>query len=149
MIRIEDAFANTDVVFIDTAPVIYHVEAHPLYSSATDWVFGRISAGDLQAVTSSITLAECLVHPYRSGDESLADQFRRVITRAAHTRFMGVDPVAERAARIRAQDGFSLTDSLQLAAAEAAGCDGFLTNDRTLSRFRGLRIILISELIAT
>ena len=50
-------------VFLDTAPIIYFVEKHPEYFAAANEVFRLIDAGRIGAVTSPITLAECLVHP--------------------------------------------------------------------------------------
>lgn len=42
--------------------------------------------------------------------------------------------------------GISLTDAFQLAVALQTRCDGFLTNDRQLSRVRELNILLIDDL---
>jgi predicted nucleic acid-binding protein len=52
-------------LFLDTSPVIYFVEENPHYLALVQPVFDRIDAGALVAVTSPITLSECLVHPYR------------------------------------------------------------------------------------
>jgi hypothetical protein len=50
-------------VFLDTAPVIYYVEGNTRYVAALDPLFRRLDAGALEAVSSPVTLAECLVHP--------------------------------------------------------------------------------------
>lgn len=52
---------------LDTAPVIYYVEKHPTYLELVTPVFNRIDAALLTAITSPVTLAECLVAPYRLG----------------------------------------------------------------------------------
>lgn len=54
--------------------------------------------------------------------------------------------IADRAARIRAEyAGFKGMDALQLAAAVEGGCDLFLTNDRQLRQFSGLRVITVED----
>jgi hypothetical protein len=83
VIKIAAALANVRELFLDTAPIIYHVEGNLAYQPLTDQVFQTIQAGTLSAVTSSITLSECLVHPYRRGDMALAQKFRNVITARA------------------------------------------------------------------
>ncbi|MGI0035237.1 MAG: type II toxin-antitoxin system VapC family toxin [Nitrososphaera sp.] len=112
----------------------------------TDLVFQQIQSGMPEAVTSPVTLAECLVHPYRRGDMPLAQKFRNVITAGVHTRYVGVDAVAERAAELRARYSLTLADAFQIAAALAAGCDAFLTNDVALKRVGELAILVLNEL---
>jgi predicted nucleic acid-binding protein len=144
--KIADALANVQELFLDTAPIIYHVEGILAYQPLTDQIFQAIQAGSLSAVTSSITLSECLVHPYRRGDMVLAQKFRDVITAGINTRYVGVDAVAERAAEFRAHYNLKLADSFQIAAAIAAGCDAFLTNDSALKRVSGTTILVLDEL---
>jgi predicted nucleic acid-binding protein len=139
--KIAAALANVRELFLDTAPIIYHVEGNLAYQPLTDQVFQNIQAGTISAVTSSVTLSECLVHPYRRGDMALAQKFRNVITAGVNTRYVGVDAVAERSAEIRAHYNLKLADSFQVAAAVAAGCDAFLTNDSDLKRVCGIAIL--------
>src|SRR5215510_8035812 len=143
--KIAAALANVRELFLDTAPIIYHVEGNLAYQPLTDQVFQTIQAGTISAVTSSITLSECLVHPYRRGDMALTQKFRNVITAGVNTRYVGVDAVAERSAEIRAQYNLKLADSFQVAAAIAAGCDAFLTNDSALKRVNGITILVLDE----
>jgi predicted nucleic acid-binding protein len=146
VIKIAAALANVRELFLDTAPIIYHVEGNLAYQPLTDQVFQTIRAGTLSAVTSPITLSECLVHPYWRSDMALAQKFRNVITAGVNTRYVGVDAVAERAAEIRAHYNLKLADSFQVAAAIAAGCDAFLTNDTALKRVNGITILALDEL---
>lgn len=144
--KITDALENIDRLFLDTSPVIYHIEGVTAYQPLTDLVFQKLHVGSFEAVTSSVTLAECLVHPYRHGDMTLAQQFRNVITTGVHTHYVGVDAVAEQAAELRAHYNLTLTDAFQIAAAIAANCDAFLTNDRDLKRVRELAVLVLDEL---
>jgi len=145
-LNIHNALRGVQRLFLDTAPVIYHVEGVSAYQPLTDIVFQEINRGAFEAITSSVTLAECLVHPYRHGDRALVQRFREVITAGVHTRYVGVDPVAESAAELRARYNLFLADAFQIAAALAAGCQAFLTNDGALKKVTELRILVLGEL---
>ncbi len=140
------ALASVKQLFLDTAPVIYHVEGNSAYQPLTDQLFQNIQVGAPTAVTSPITLSECLVHPYRHGDMLLAQKFRNVITAGVNTRYVSVDAVAEQAAELRARYNLKLADAFQIAAAIAAGCDAFLTNDAALKRVTEIAILVLDEL---
>jgi len=145
-VKIRDALVGVKLLFLDTAPVIYHIEGNPAYQPLTDVVFQQVQNGLPEAVTSSVTLAECLVHPYRHGDLPLVGKFRNAITTGIHTRYIGVDASAEQAAELRARYNLTLTDAFQIAAAIKAGCDAFLTNDAALKRVTELIILVLDEL---
>ena len=109
--RIDEALSDLRRLFLDSAPLIYHVEGHPLFLPKTKRIFEHIEANRLEAVTSSISLAECLVLPMRRQDDALVERFRERITRGKNTRYLGVDGVVEQAARLRASHGITLADA--------------------------------------
>lgn len=143
---IVEALRDVRLLFLDTAPVIYHVENVAGYSALTDEVFLRLRAGQFKAVTSPITLAECLVQPYRNGDATLAQQFVNVVTQGINTHYVGIDTLTLHAAELRAHYNFSLPDAFQVAVAIASGCDAFLTNDLTLKRVTEITVLVLDEL---
>jgi len=63
--KLKDILENVRRIFLDTAPVIYFVEKNEQFLNSVKTVFGLIDDGRLVAITSPITLAECLVQPYR------------------------------------------------------------------------------------
>jgi len=112
-------------------------------------VFDRIDREALTAVTSPITLAECLVVPIRLRKTKLARDFGDLIVHGGNTIFVPIEQnAAARAAELRARYNLSLTDSLQVAGALMAGCDSFLTNDRHLVRVRELHVLVLEDCIA-
>ena len=134
-------------VFMDTAPVIYHIEAHPVYGPLLAGVFGDLELGLLRAVTSPITLAECLVHPVNSGDVRLQRLFERIVVHGRNTEFWTIDDaIAVRAASLRSRWRIRLADALQISVAIESGCDAFLTNDRALARVPDLAIVIVESL---
>lgn len=132
-------------IFLDTAPVIYYVEENPRYLPLVESVFNLLDSDAIVGVASSVTLAECLVMPYRLGREDVRRAFIEVLTES-NTLFIPVDQtVAQKAAELRACHNLTLTDAFQVAAALLADCDAFLTNDATLHRITELDVIVLDE----
>jgi len=132
---------------LDTAPIIYFVEAHPRYDAVITEVFRRIADGAIIGVTSVITLTEVLVHPLRQGRRELQHEYRDPLLQSANFEIVPLDvATAERAADLRARYNVRTPDALQLAAALAVGCDAFLTNDASLKRVTELKVLVMDEL---
>ena len=146
---IVEHLARVRRLFLDTAPVIYFVEKNPLYTARVKPIFGLIDRGELHAVTSPITLAECLIHPYRFHRPSVALQFRDVIVSGKNVTFAPVnEQVADKAAWLRANYNIALSDALQLATAIIENCDAFLTNDPMLKRVVEVNVLILDAVEA-
>ena len=134
-------------VGLDTAVFIYFIEEHPRYIETVEAIFAAIAEGRIQAVTSTLTLLETLVVPYRSGDLALAERYEAVLTRSRGLRMVDLDrPVLRLAAQLRARLRVKTPDALQLAAVLSARCTTFVTGDRRLPDVPGLRVLQLSEL---
>jgi predicted nucleic acid-binding protein len=117
--------------YVDTNVVIAIIELPNALSAAQSSFIEEVDRGRNKAITSELTLAECLVKP-------MADRNADVI--AAYLTFLDgrselpVLPVSRaillEAARLRAETGVKLPDAIHLATAYAANCDVFLTSDR-------------------
>lgn len=148
--NIVDSLQSVTRLFLDTAPIIYYVEKNPHYLARVEVVFDHLDNGSLTAVTSPVTLAECLVTPYRLGLAQLQRDFFDLIVYGSNTIFFPIDhEQARQAAELRARYNLTLSDSLQIAAAQAAGCEAFLTNDTLLKRVAELRVLVLDELEAS
>ena len=73
--KISERLQAVTRLFLDSAPVIYAVEKHPRYVDLVRVALRRIDAGALSAVTSPVTLAECLIAPYRLGRTDVSQTF--------------------------------------------------------------------------
>jgi predicted nucleic acid-binding protein len=145
--NINDALHGITRLFLDTAPIIYFVEKNPYYFDRVQPAFAQIDAGKLTAVTSPVTLAECLVAPVRLGLVSLQQDFADLMLSGANTLFVPIGEETGRyAADLRARYNLTLPDAFQAAVALSAGCDGLLTNDSVLNRITDLRVIVLEEL---
>jgi predicted nucleic acid-binding protein len=146
-VKIADALKAVNRVFLDTAPVIFFIERDPSYSALVDEIFDRIDAGTLHAVTSPVTLAECLVQPMRRGLIQAQRDFTDLIVFGANVTFQRLDDATgQRAADLRARYNLLLADAFQVAAALDGGCDALLTNDYAFRRVQELTILILDDL---
>jgi predicted nucleic acid-binding protein len=137
------------IVGLDTAPLIYFVEEHPVYLPFIDPFFEAVERGDIQVVTSTLTLTEALVHPYRHGNRGLAQQYSRILLNSRNLKTLPVSAeIATEAARIRATYGLKTPDSIQLATAQMGQATAFLSNDDGLTTIPGLELILLDHLFS-
>ena len=148
-LKITERLQTVTRLFLDTASVVYYVEEDTRYLALVDPVFDRLDAGTLVAVTSPVTLAECLVMPYRNNQVELQQIFSDLIVNGTNVLFASIDrEMGRRAAELRARYNLSLTDAFQIAVALQSGCDAFLTNDMTLKRVSELSVIVLEEMEA-
>jgi len=71
------------MVFLDTAPVIYFVEQHPVWGpKAASRLSALQAAGEVLAVSDLVRM-ECLVKPLKLGDTALVADFVTLFTRPA------------------------------------------------------------------
>jgi hypothetical protein len=69
--KLDDALAGVARLGLDTAPIIYYIEAHPRYEALVEHIFDLIAGGSFTGVTSAITLTEVLVQPFLHNNTQL------------------------------------------------------------------------------
>jgi len=133
---------------IDTAIFIYFIEEEPRFLSLVVPLFEEADAGRRELVTSSVTLLEVLVVPYRAGAVQLAERYELLLTRSRGVRMTDITRDQLRAAaQLRAATGMKTPDALQIASAIGTGCRTFLTDDRAVPSVPGLRIVQLSSYV--
>lgn len=133
-------------VGIDTAIFIYFIEEDARYISTIAPLFEAADAGEIEIVTSALTLLEVLVVPYRAGNIALAERYEAVLTRGRGIRMIDLSRDHLRsAAQLRASTGVATPDALQLAAALTARCSAFVTNNRRLPSSPDLKVLQLSS----
>lgn len=131
---------------LDTVAFIYWIEENRAYLGILAPLFQAVEAGRVEIISSALTLLEVLVVPYRAGRLALAERYEALLTRSRHVRLIEIDRSQLRsAAQLRAFHGVRTPDSLQLAAALAARCPVFVTNDRSLPEIPGLRVLQLRD----
>ena len=137
------------VVGLDTAPLIYFIEANPTYLEITEAFFEAFTCAEFKVVTSVVTLLEALVYPLRQGDTLLAQQYRDVLLNGENLKSCQVpEEIAEAAAQLRTVYNLKTPDAIQLATAICEGASFFLTNDARLTSLPGLTVLVLDALRA-
>lgn len=134
------------VVALDTAPVIYFIEKHPLYVDMMRSFFQAVTKGECAAMTSILTLLEGLVIPIRQHDTNLAREYYNLLFKTDITTISLFPSIAEEAARLRAFYNIRTPDSIQIATAISGRASFFLTNDTHLPSLSNLKTLVLDDL---
>ena len=131
---------------IDTNVFIYFLEDHSRYAPWCASLFDLIEHGRNPAVTSTITLLELLVQPYREQKEELTQKIFALTGTYPKLDWVPVTMgIADRAAELRARYRLSTPDSIQLATAVNHKATCFYGNDRTLRRVNEIRCLILDD----
>lgn len=137
-------------VALDTSIFIYFIEEHPVYLPLVEPLFEAMDRGEIEAVTSSLTLLEVLEIPFRFANSALVDRYEALLTKSRGLRLLDLDrDVLRSVAQIRALTRVKTPDAMQLAAALAAGCPVFLTNDGGIPSVPGLRTLRLEDYLTS
>lgn len=132
------------LIGLDTNIFSYHFHNHPLFVKFTNAIFNCFNKDQLKGITSVITLTELLsinVSPAKIKILQKAFQTTPNLTILD----VGQD-IAQEAAKIRRKYGFRTPDAIQLATAKLSRAKAYITNDQRLKNYKGLKIILLSEI---
>ena len=133
---------------LDTSAVIYFIEQEPRFVGLLRPLFIEADRGARTLVTSTMTLHEVLIVPFRTGNRVLAERYEQLLTRSRGVKLIDLTrDVLRAAAQLRAASGVKAPDAMQLAAALAGGCSNFVTNDRRLPTVAGLRVVQLSDYV--
>jgi predicted nucleic acid-binding protein len=146
-VTLSEELVRINSIFIDTAPIIYYIEAHPQFGPLAKEVVIAFQSGNLKAYCSVITLAEVLVKPVERGDEKLVRTFAEFLKNGRNLTMIEIsEGTAETAGRLRGRYTFLKTvDAIQLAAALEVGVGAFLTNDVKLQQINELKVIILKD----
>ena len=127
-------------VLVDTAPWIYLLEDHPEFTARFVGLFEAAELGQVHLALSTITLAEVLTGPFKSGQTTLAKRYE---TALSHYQLVPLSAsVAGLAAQLRVQYRLKLPDAVQLASALDIGAAALVTHDRDFSAVQGLPVLM-------
>lgn len=134
---------------LDTSVFIYFVERHPRYHGLCLPVFDAIEKGDIRATTSTLSLLEILVQPYRKKRDDLILKFFALLTTYPNLTWIDLNlDIADTAASLRAKHRLKTPDAIQAATAICSGATGFLCNDAAFKRVKGIDTLLLDDCLA-
>jgi len=146
-VTLSEELTRINSIFIDTAPIIYYIEAHPQFGPLAKEVVSAFQSGNLNAYSSVITLVEVLPKPIERGDEKLARKFAEFLKHGRNLTMIEIsEGTAEAAGKLRGHYPFLKTvDAIQLAAALDVEAGAFLTNDAKLQQFNELKVLILKD----
>jgi predicted nucleic acid-binding protein len=135
-------------IALDTSIFIYQLEANPRYAALTDHIFPWLEHPGSSGVTSTITMTELLVQPYRDSDEQRVDEFYGLLSTCPNLEWIAPNlEIADLAARIRAIHRLRTPDALQAATAVQAEATSLITNDPVFERVKDFETLLLDRLL--
>jgi predicted nucleic acid-binding protein len=147
--ELRQALATDRVIAIDTSIVIYLLDNHPRYADLASVVMTAIEQGQVQAVTSMITLAEVLTAPAKAGNVQALQDYELYLTNFPNLSIRPPDTAtARQAALVRAETGLKLPDALQIATALQVGAQAIVGNDKGWRNKTGpLQLLLLDDFL--
>ncbi|RPI37356.1 MAG: PIN domain-containing protein [Nitrospiraceae bacterium] len=141
-----DFFKKHRKVYLDTSVFIYFVERHPHYYDLCDEIFRDIEEGRIEAATSTLTLIEILVQPYRLKKEELVLKFYSLFTTYPHLQWIQLTlGISDLAAKLRAEHNLKTPDAIQIASALSDGATGFVCNDKAFRRVKEIECLILGD----
>lgn len=132
--------SSSDRYYLDSNVIIAIVQEPQTLDTARFEFVAKIDAGQLEAVTSELALAECLTKPFGEQDQATADAFLKFLVDRPELPLLPVSPdILLSAARLRTKSRMKLPDAIHVATAQLAGCSVFLTSDKRVRLPDGLR----------
>ena len=140
-------FVNAKI-YLDSNIIIYAVEGLENYKSLLIKLFCDIDNGKTKAITSELTLCECLVKPYREKRSDIVAAYGNFLseTDSFHIKEISRD-ILINAAKIRANDStIKRPDAMHLSTAISEKCGFFITNDKGIKSSH-IRVVYLDSII--
>ena len=148
LVRLRTFLRGHRLIGLDTSVFIYQIEANARYLSFTDHIFSWLERPGSQGVTSTITMTELLVQPYRDFDEQRLDEFYALISRFPNLHWVAPNlEIADLAAQLRARYRLRTPDALQAATVLQSQATGLITNDPVFARVEALETLVLDQLL--
>jgi predicted nucleic acid-binding protein len=146
-VKINDALHGITQLAFDTTPLIYFIERNPKYIALMRPIMRRVASSKPIGIASYLVLAEVLVHPIKTGNAILTQQYENVLVKSRDFQLIPIgEAVSKKAAELRAKYNLKTPDALHVASALVAGCDAFLTNDSGIKRVTEITVLILDEL---
>ena len=131
---------------LDTSVFVYFIEHNPQYHSLCGFIFEAVETGRIKATTSTLSLLEILVQPYRRQLDELVLKFYGLFTTYPNLEWVELTlEIADTAARLRAEHRLKTPEAIQLASAISSGATGFICNDVIFRRVEEIDCLVLAD----
>ncbi|NES71238.1 MAG: type II toxin-antitoxin system VapC family toxin [Okeania sp. SIO2D1] len=140
-----EAIAGTRI-YLDTNIFIYAIEGYAQFETELNELFEAFDRGNLQAITSELTLAEVLVKPLIDNNAKVCLAYENAIQSSQVIEVVPINrTILRESARLRSTTNIRLPDAIHAAKAILNGCKTFLTNDKRLEALSGIDVVVLSN----
>jgi len=136
-------------LYLDVNVFIYAMEGLAPFAPVAVEVLKLLDSGAATAITSELSLAECLVKPMRDNNAPLVRVYQQAFESTPHSTVAPITrDILVAAAQLRAASSLKLPDAIHLATASLARCDCIVTNDSHFLTVAQppLTVVMLSEL---
>jgi predicted nucleic acid-binding protein len=133
---------------LDSAVFIYQIEGNPAYVELTHQIFSWLKTAGVKGITSTITMLEVLVHPYRQSDLERVDLYYGLLSTYPRLEWVAASlEIADTAAHLRAGLNLRTPDAVQASTAIHSAATGFISNDPVFRKIQALDVLILDDLI--
>lgn len=136
-------------IYLDTQVIIYTVEANPNYYSLLQPLWLKFQAGEIELMTSELTLLETLVFPLKNANTILVSDYEQLLLSSDIQLVPITQSVLRTAANLRANTRLKTPDAIHAATAISEGCTLFLTNDNGFRNVPHLSVVILTDVLAS
>lgn len=140
---------SSATVYLDTSVIIYTVEANPNYYSLLQPLWLKFQTGEIELITSELTLMEALVLPMKNANTALLSDYEQLLLYSEIQLVPITQSVLRNAANLRATTNLKTPDAIHAATSLSEGCTLFLTNDSGFRNVLNLSVVILSEVLAS
>lgn len=140
---------SSATIYLDTQVIIYTVEANPNYYSLLQPLWLKFQTGEIELMTSELTLLETLVFPLRNANTILVRDYEQLLLSSEIELVPITQSVLRAAANLRANTNLKTPDAIHAATAISEGCTLFLTNDNGFRNVPNLSVVILSDVLAS
>ena len=138
-------FEKGSLVYIDSNIFIYFIETTPGFLPLVKRLFSQMAESGASAVTSQLTLAECIYRPSRNEDHELVLLYESLLESSGDVVALALDgALIKRAALNCGALGLKLLDAIHFVSALEAGCDFFVTADTAFKSGPAMKVLRLA-----
>jgi len=136
-------------VYLDAQILIYTVERFPAYFDAVLPIWQASRAGELEIVTSELSVLEVMTGPLKTGSGRLIDAYENLLT-GSELRLAPISmDVLLGAAKLRATTSLRTPDAIHAATATVTNCVTLITNDVALRSLGSINVQVLRDILGT
>ena len=140
---------SSATIYLDTQVIIYTVEANQNYYSLLQPLWLKFQAGEIELMTSELTLLETLVFPLKNSNTILVSDYEQLLLSSDIQLVPITQSVLRTAANLRANTHLKTPDAIHAATAISEGCTLFLTNDNGFRNVPHLSVVILTDVLAS